>query len=98
MKPSQLGDWFTISMDAWSLAGEAAAVVVMRSAALAMGGQPAYREAHRMVAEKAEASAELGAALITGKLGSSAESITRGTVAHYRKRVRANRTRLSRKA
>lgn len=98
MKPSQVGDWLTISMEAWSLAGEAAAVVMMRSAALGMGGDSAYREAHRMVTEKAEASAALGAALMTGKLGSSAESITRGTVAFYRKKVRANRKRLSRKA
>ena len=95
MKSSHGGDWLNIGMEAWWLAGEAAAVVMMRSAALALGGDRAYREAHMMVTEKAEASAALGAALMTGKLGSSPESITRGTVAHYRKRVRANRKRLS---
>lgn len=98
MKSSHGGDWLSIGMEAWWLAGEATAVVMMRSAALAMGGDPAYREARIMVAEKAEASAALGVALMTGKLGSSPESITRGTVAHYRKKVQANRTRLSRKA
>lgn len=98
MKSPHGSDWLAIGMEAWWLAGEAATVVMMRSAALAMGGRPAYREAHMMVTEKAEATAALGTALMTGKLGSSAESITRGTVAHYRKRVRANRTRLSRKA
>lgn len=98
MKSFHGGDWLTIGMETWWLASEAATVVMMRSTALAMGGQPAYREAQLMVTEKAAATAELGAALMTGKLGSSPESITRATVAHYRKRVRANRTRLSRKA
>lgn len=95
MKASQQGDWLTIGMEAWFLAAEASAVVVLRGAALAMGGGPAYREAQLMVTEKAEAHAELGMALATGKLGSSPESVTRGAVAHYRKRVRANRQRLS---
>jgi hypothetical protein len=96
MAASQQGDWLTIGMETWSLMAEATTVVMLRSAALAMGGGSACREAQLMVTEKAEASAALGMALATGKLGSSAESVTRGTVAHYRKRVLANRKRLSR--
>lgn len=96
MTKTQPDDWLAIGMEAWFLTAEAAAVVILRSAALAMGGPPAYREAQLMIAEKAEANAELGMALASGKLGSSAESVTRGAVAHYRKRVRANRRRLSR--
>lgn len=95
MKASQPDDWLTIGMETWFLAAEATAVVMLRSAALSMGGRPAYREAQLMVTEKAEAHAELGMALAAGKLGSNAESVTRGAVEHYRKRVRTNRKRLS---
>ena len=53
-------------------------------------------EAQRMVAEKAIASVDLTVALATGKLGHSAESVTRSTLRYVRKRVRANRRRLAR--
>jgi hypothetical protein len=95
MTEARPGDWFTIGMDTWMLGAEAAMVIGLRGMTLAMGGAQAQREAQRMVAEKVEAGAALGMALATGKLGSSAESVTRGTVSHLRKKVRANRRRLS---
>lgn len=96
MREARPGDWFAIGMDAWMLGAEAAMVIGLRSVTLAMGGAQARHEARRMVAEKVEAGAVLGMALATGKLGTDAESVTRGTVSHLRKKVRANRKRLSR--
>ena len=95
MTDKRPNDWFSIGMDAWMLGAEAATVIGLRSMKMAMGGAQAQREAHRMVAEKMEAGAALGMALVTGKLGTDAESVTRGTVSHLRKKVRANRMRLS---
>ena len=96
MSETRPGDWFAIGMDAWMLGAEAAMVIGLRSMKLAMGGAQAQREAHRMVAEKVQAGAALGMALATGQLGTDAESVTRGTVSHLRRKVRANRRRLSR--
>lgn len=95
MTNSRPDDWFKIGWDAWMLGAESAMVIGLRSVTLAMGGAQAQREARRMVIEKVEAGTALGVALAAGKLGSSAESVTRGTVSHYSKRVRANRKRLS---
>ena len=89
---------FTLGLDAWLVGAEAACVIAQRSAMLALGGADAQREAQRMVAEKAEAALELGLALASGGLGSKPETIARRTVAHYGKRVRANRKRLARPA
>jgi hypothetical protein len=87
---------FTLGLDAWLLGAEAMAVIAQRSAVLALGGAKAQLEAERMVAEKAETAWEVGLALATGGFGMHPETIARRTVAHYGKRVRANRRRLSR--
>ena len=89
-------DPFTLGLDAWLLGAEAAGVMAQRGALLAMGGAEAQLEAQRMVAEKAEAAWDLGVAFATGGLGMRPETIARRTLAHYGKRVRANRRRLSR--
>lgn len=88
--------WLDIGLDAWMLGAEASTVIALRSAKLAMGGTSAWTEAQRMVTEKGAAGVELGMALATGRMGASAERIAHGTVAHYRRRVRANRRRLTR--
>lgn len=71
------------------LAAESAAVISLRLMKLALGGPGAAREARRMVDEKVRAAGAATATLMTG--GSAAE-----VVAGYRKRVSANRRRLSR--
>lgn len=88
-------NWMTIGWDAWLLGAEASTVIALRSARLAMGGSDAWQEAQRMVAEKSAANLALGVALATGRMGTDAEGIAHGTVAHYRRRVRANRRRLT---
>ena len=87
---------FALGLDAWLVGAEAASVMALRGARLALGGAEAQREAERMIAEKAEAAWEVGLALATGGLGMHPETIARRTVAHYGKRVRANRRRLTR--
>ena len=87
---------FTITMDAWALAAESNMVIAMRLGALAFGGPAALKEAERMVSEKVAANMALGFDLMTGKLGTSPDQIMSGTIAHYSRRVRRNRERLSR--
>jgi hypothetical protein len=85
----------TLGLDAWLLGAEAASVMAMRGARLALGGAEAQLEAERMVSEKAAAAWDLGVALATGALGTRPETIAHRTLEHYGKRVRANRKRLS---
>jgi hypothetical protein len=89
-------DPFTLGLDAWLLGAEAMGVIAQRSALIALGGAKAQLEAELMVAEKAEAAWDLGLAFATGGLGMRPETVARRTLAHYGKRVRANRRRLSR--
>lgn len=95
MARSGYDDWFTIGMGSWLLGTEAATVIALRSAKLALGGEAAWREAHLMVEEKSDACMALGIALATGQMGTRPDTIARSTVAHYRRRVRANRSRLT---
>src|SRR5687767_2263460 len=88
-------DPFTLGLNAWLLGAEAMGVIAQRGALIALGGAKAELEAERMVAEKAEAAWDLGLAFATGGLGIRPETVARRTLAHYGKRVRANRRRLS---
>ena len=81
--------------DTWSLGLETSAVIVSRTMKLAAGGEAAEREARRMVAEKIEAALSLQTLALTGGLGATPQSAARKSLAHYRRRVRANRRRLS---
>lgn len=79
------------------LAFEAQQVIALRMMRLVAGGVLADRELQRMVSEKSLALAQTGmeaaAAMMLGKPGTV---IARGGISHYRKRVRANRRRLTR--
>jgi hypothetical protein len=92
---SKQPNWLSISMDAWVLAAESNMVIAMRMGALAFGGPAAAREAERMVSEKVAANIALGIDIATGKHGVSPEQILSGSIAHYSKRVVANRQRLA---
>lgn len=94
MTRSACEDLIAIGIDSWLLGAEAVAVIALRSATLAMGGNTAWREAKRMVAEKPAAHLALGVALANGSLGSNPVKIAHGAVEHYHRRVRANRKRL----
>jgi hypothetical protein len=88
--------WFGLSMKAWALAVDASVVIGLRTMKIAAGGKLAEAETRLMVNEKIEAGAALGAMAMAGKLGVSPESAAGRTIAHYHRKVRANRRRLTR--
>jgi hypothetical protein len=74
---------------------DAATVIGLRTLKIAAGGAAGAAEAQRMVGEKVEAALALQTLALTGGLGNTPLSATAKTLAHYRRRVRANRRRLS---
>ena len=87
--------WIGIGLDAWSLGLEASAVMGLRAMKIAQGGAGGQAEAERMVSEKVEAALDLQLRALTGGLGVTPASASARTLAHYRRKVRANRRRLS---
>jgi hypothetical protein len=85
-----------LGFDAWALGMEAASVIGLRMLKAAAGGPAADNEARRMVTEKIAAAADLQLMALTGGLGTTPASAAAKTMAHYRRKVRANRRRLSR--
>ena len=88
--------WFRVGVNAWSLGMGASSVIALRTLKIAAGGVAAEVEARRMVSEKIEASLALQALALTGGLGQTSYSAPKKIVAHYRRKVRANRRRLAR--
>lgn len=80
-----------LGWDAWMLGAEAATVMGLRTMKIAAGGAAGEREARRMVSEKIEAAQ----ALQVMALGVTAPGAVDKTLKHYRRKVRANRRRLS---
>jgi hypothetical protein len=87
--------WARLGFDAWALGLEASAVIGLRTLKIAAGGPGAEAEAHRMVREKVETAADLQTKALTGALGFTGPGAAAKTLAHYRRKVRANRRRLS---
>jgi hypothetical protein len=84
-------DLARLGMESWMVIG-------LRMAKFAAGGPPALLEAQRMVMEKAAAAIEAQtAAGLALAGGASHEATGRKVLRGYRKRVRANRRRLTRK-
>jgi hypothetical protein len=87
--------WLRIGFDAWTLGLEASTVIGLRTLKIAAGGAGAEAEARRMVSEKVDAAVGLQAKALSGELGFSGVDAATRTLAHYRRKVRANRRRLS---
>lgn len=87
--------WLGIGLDAWRLGLEASAVIGLRSLRIAQGGASGRAEAKRMVSEKVAAAADLQVRALTGGLGATPASASARTIAHYRRKVNANRRRLT---
>ena len=87
--------WLRIGTDAMVLGLEASSVIGLRSLKIAQGGPRAEAEAKRMVAEKLEAARVLATLNALGALGFTAPSIASHSIAHLRRKVRANRRRLA---
>jgi hypothetical protein len=94
--PRSHNPWLRLGFDAWALGAEAATVMTLRSMKIAAGGAAADAEAKRMVSEKVEAAQALGVLAMTGALGFTAPGVVDKSIKHYRRKVKANRRRLSR--
>ncbi|TWB40453.1 hypothetical protein [Nitrospirillum pindoramense] len=90
--------WMRNGFDSWLLGVEALQVITLRTLKLAAGGAAAQTEAQRMVNEKIAAGLDLQMRALTGGLGVTADGATAKVLAHYRRKVRANRRRLSKMA
>ena len=86
--------WMRLGLNAWSLGAESSAVIGLRVMKMAAGGVAAEAEAQRMVSEKVQAGLALQTLALTGGLGLTPHSAAAKTLAHYRRKVRANRRRL----
>jgi len=71
-------------------------VIGLRTLKLAAGGAAGDAEARRMVSEKIDAGVALQTLALTGGLGFTPQAAAAKTLTHYRRKVRANRRRLSR--
>jgi len=87
--------WARIGFNAWSLGVEASTVVALRMLKIAAGGAAGEAEARRMIDEKIQAGVDLQTMALTGGLGLTPDSAATKTLAHYRRKVRANRRRLA---
>lgn len=87
--------WMRLTMDSWALGMEASTVIGLRTLKMAVGGPAAQAEAALMINEKIAASLALQSRAMTGGLGFTPQAAAAKTVAHYRRKVRANRRRLT---
>jgi hypothetical protein len=89
--------WLSIGLKAWQTALEAQSVMALRMLRLAAGGARAEAEASRMVTEKILAAGEAQVTTVAPAMRGQKKHVVAGNALNvYRKRVRANRRRLSR--
>jgi hypothetical protein len=93
-----LNPWLALSFKAFQLGIEAQSVVALRMTRLASGGGGTQAEMGRMILEKAAAVTEAQfAATAAAAAGNKDHVIAEKALKIFRKRVRANRRRLSRR-
>ena len=90
-----LEDWHKVAIQGWMMWADAGAVIVLRGCRLMGGGSNAHDEAHTMVTEKISAMAE-ATAMLAFTAPTNASVAARTAMAPFRKRVSANRRRLTR--
>ena len=95
MARSEAFAWLEVAAATMTLALESAGVIGLRAVKAARGGPNATDEAWRMYSEKFTAFAELQARLLRGTLGATPAAAAKGSLKHYRRKVAANRRRLS---
>ena len=94
---SRRNPWIDVCYGAWSLGVESAAVMALRTWKIGAGGSPATAEISRMVSEKINTGLALQALALTGGLGLSPPAAAAKAIAHYRRKVRANRRRMAKR-
>jgi hypothetical protein len=88
--------WFALATKAAQLAFEAQNVMALRLMRLAAGGPYSHAEASRMISEKFVALAEAQMIVAVGATAGRSSNVVAGKIlGTYKKRVRANRRRLS---
>jgi hypothetical protein len=87
---------FSLGLDAWSLYFEASTVIGLRMMKMAAGGPGTDKEMALMIGEKVQSAIELQLDGATGKLGTTPAGAAKKVVRHYKRKVGANRRRLSR--
>lgn len=87
--------WFSLSMDAASLGLEAQGVIGLRLRMALWGGEDIWDETWRMTSEKAVALVDAHCLLMRSMLAGEGHLAAAKAVALYRRRVRANRRRLT---
>jgi hypothetical protein len=90
-----MNTWLRLNMSMMQLGAEAGGVMALRMMKLAAGGAAATAEAELMVSEKILAAAEIQRNAWTAAFTGAAHLTPQRTIAHYRRKVRANRRRLS---
>jgi hypothetical protein len=89
--------WLSFGLKAWQVGLEAQSVIALRMLRLAAGGARAETEASRMVTEKILAAGEAQMSAAAAAVRGHKKHVVAGkALSAYRKRVRANRRRLSR--
>lgn len=92
-----LNPWISFGIKAWQIGLEAQSVIALRMLRLAAGGAHAEAEFSRMVTEKMLAAGEAQMAATMATIRGHKNHVVAGKALNvYRKRVRANRRRLSR--
>jgi len=90
---SPAADWMKLAHDGWSLWAESLTVMSLRTADL-MSGRGSNRENALMVSEKVAAAAEVAMMLATAGIATPHATASKA-MRYYRRKVRANRRRLS---
>ena len=92
-----LNSWIAMSWEAARLGWEAQSVIMLRMMKLALGGARGQKEARRMLQEKIAAAGEAAIAATSAAASAGSQSTaTRKVLRVYKKRVRANKRRLTR--
>jgi hypothetical protein len=90
--------WVSLSLKSLQVGIEAQSVIALRMLRLAAGGARMKAEVRRLATEKALAAAEAqAAAAVASMKGRKKHAIVAKALGVYKKRVRANRRRLSRR-
>ena len=87
--------FWDLSLDTFTLGLEAQQVIALRLAKFATGGDPHGHEAQRMIFEKAEAAVDAHIGMVHALTTGTVELAPCRAIAIYRRKVRANRRRLS---
>ena len=90
--------WFSVILKSIQLGFESQNVIALRMMRLAVGGPTAQAEARHMIADKIAAGVEAQAVAASGVASGHSDAVVAGKILRvFKKRVHANKRRLSRR-